>query len=634
MENALSQNRRWPKAVGLALAAALACIPVGCGDATGVGGTSGENANDFGGAGGSGGAAGVEGVGGQGGTGAPTTADGFGGIGSNPVDELFADPGRSGADPASPEIYESDAAACYETPQSCGAPGCAVFASCCVRTGVCCLPIVDELGLPSALDYQQCAGLELAACSTGDATAAAFGLAEPVISDRGLVPNGNAVVEGGALIGAPINLSSLRVALRVQFTLPVGCGSTCLQSAGVAFTATAPDAFVDADVGLLLSGSRGEVSLMIGNAVAASFDAGTDSTQWRLVLSPEGTAEVFRDEVSQGAYSFDAAGLPQAQLVVFGRNLGAISSSAAVANIDVQTSLCDNPSAWQDRAPFSVTFQGGDVPGHASGRAPSVVDQGATRRVAYEVDGEIFVAAEAAPGALVLESLVPALVPTEPFETNGVGDPELVVDGTSLLMFYTARSDTGAGSIGLATSDQDPPMFTKDLQPVVEPGGDVTSYDAPTVFRRDGLWVLIARGTLTDGATELHAFYTNDLGTPWTRIFDGGLEHLTRTDGPGNELTGPSLIVHNSAYHLYYARRTGTRWAIELAVSDELLLWRPLGQVLAGSGAGFDSLGARSPDAISGPDRVDLVYAGQNGVAFDLGQATRSAPSETALFDF
>ena len=60
------------------------------------------------------------------------------------------------------------------------------------------------------------------------------------------------------------------------------------------------DAFVDAEVGLLLSGSRDVVSLMIGNAVADTFDAGTDSTTWRLVLSPNGSAQVFRNESSLG----------------------------------------------------------------------------------------------------------------------------------------------------------------------------------------------------------------------------------------------------------------------------------------------------------------------------------------------
>ena len=92
------------------------------------------------------------------------------------------------------------------------------------------------------------------------------------------------------------------------------------------------------------------------------------------------------------------------------------------------------------------------------------------------------------------------------------------------------------------------------------------------------------------------------------------------------------MIIHNSAYHLYYARRTGTRWSVELAVSDELVLWRPMGEVLGGSGEGFDSLGARSPDALSqpDPDQIDIVYSGQDGVSFRLGTASRAAPSDTA----
>ena len=67
-----------------------------------------------------------------------------------------------------------------------------------------------------------------------------------------------------------------------------------------------------------------------------------------------------------------------------------------------------------------------------------------------------------------------------------------------------------------------------------------------------------------------------------------------------------------------------------LAVSDELLLWRPMGDVLGGSDEDFDSLGARSPDALSEQDRIDIVYAGQDGVSFRLGTASRAAPSDTA----
>jgi hypothetical protein len=251
--------------------------------------------------------------------------------------------------------------------------------------------------------------------------------------------------------------------------------------------------------------------------------------------------------------------------------------------------------------------------------------------VAFELDDEIFVAEREAPGQLNLSDNAPALVPTEPYEAMGIADPELETDGTFLFLFYTARDGNGAGSIGAAVSAQDPPVFTKSPGgPILVPTGDVVSLDAPSVVFRDGLWLMVVRATLSTGASELRAYYTSDVEGEWAPIVNGGLEQLTRVDDPTSEITGPSLIVHNSAYQLYYGRRTGTRWSVELAVSDELLLWRPLGKSLGGSGEGFDSLGARSPDAISQTDRIDLVYTGQNGVSFRLGSASRAAPSDTA----
>jgi predicted GH43/DUF377 family glycosyl hydrolase len=251
-------------------------------------------------------------------------------------------------------------------------------------------------------------------------------------------------------------------------------------------------------------------------------------------------------------------------------------------------------------------------------------------RVAYEIDGAIFVAERTAPGELVLETLVPALVPTEPYETLGMEDPELVSNGSALRVFYTARDAAGAGSIASAVSMDDPFVFMKSAAPELAPEGNVVSFDAPSVLYRDGLWLMIVRATLSTGATELRAYYSSFGDGPWTRIVEGGLEPLTEVTEPTSDVTSPSLIVHNSAYHLYYARRTGTRWTIELAVSDELLLWRPIGEVLEGSGEGFDSLGARSPDAISRPDGIDLVYSGQDGVSPRLGSAFRLAPSSSA----
>ena len=616
------------------MAVLLAVVVAGCGGESAGSGAAfdPDRGSPTAGAGGAGGAEGDGGV-----VTPNASAEGFT---DNPVDQLFANPQRNpgdvlGADAGAAEGYSDAALACYASIDACGGSECGAFASCCVNTGTCCAPIIDDPPLPATLDFQQCAGQTVDACAQGAGSeATAFGELAPVLSGRGLVPNGTATAEGGALIGAPVDLSSQRIDVDVRFTLPLGCNETCLESAGVTLTASAPGAFVRADLGLLLSGSRKAVNLMIGDAVADSFDAGTDSTQWRLLLSPDGAAQVFRDGNALGTYAFDAASLKQAQLVVFGRNLGAATTSAAIASIEVESSFCDNPQAWVDRAPISITLDGTELPGHAAARGPSIVDEGTLRRMAYEVDGEIFISEEEAPDEFFLDDASSALVPTESYEALGVSDPELVWDGSALYLFYTARDETGAGSIRLAVSVQSPPLFMKTEAPLPAPGGNVTSYDAPSVVYRDGLWLLVARATLSGGETELRAFYANDPETEWSRVINGGLEELSAVADPTSEVTDPSLIVHNSAYHLYYARRTGTRWSVQLAVSDELLLWRPMGDVLGDSNESFDSLGARSPDALSQPDRIDIVYSGQDGVSLRLGTASRAAPSDTAASFF
>ena len=613
--------------------ALLAVVAAGCNDSDSAGSGLGP---DFG----AGGSAGTgEGVGGQGGAGAPSfnTDASFE---RNPVDLLLANPQRNpadvlgGIDAPGAGGYGAAAAACYASTDACGDADCQAFASCCVNTGACCEPILDAPPLPAVIDFQKCAGQTADGCAEGvGADSMSFGELDSVLSPRGLIPNGTATAEGGVSIGDVVDLSSQRVEVEVQFTLPVGCNGTCLESAGIAFTASAPDAFVDAEVGLLLSGSREAVNLMLGNAVADSFDAGTDDTRWRLVLSPDGSAQVLRDGNSLGTYSFDAAALQQTRFVVFGRNLGAADTSAAIAVVEVSLSFCDTPTSWNERQAVAITLDGNEVPDHAFASAPSIVDLGARRIMAYEVGGEIFLAEEEAPGEIFLSDGTAALVPTEAYEALGVEDPELVWDGSSMFLFYTARDANGVGSIATALSDQDVQAFVKGQGPSLVPTGDVLSYDAPSALYRDGLWLLVVRAALADGTTELHAFYS-DLGSDWVRVIDGGLEKLTRNDSATSEITGPSLIVHNSAYQLYYARRAGTRWSVELAVSDELLLWRPMGDVLGNSSESFDSLGARSPDAISQPDRIDSVYSGQDGVSFRLGTASRTAPSDTAATIF
>ena len=631
------RNQRWWRPLP---ALVLAALSVGCGSALDEDGTPALD--------GAGGSAGTEGGAGAVGDGG---FDGAGGQGAapsyfdanpeaftrNPIEQLFADPERGlgdvlGTDSQDAQGYVDAATACYAEPDSCKEPGCDLFASCCVATGSCCAPVVEP-AIPESVDFTLCAGQSISDCAAADPfSTSVFGPEEPVLTERGLIPNGSASAEGGVLIGESVDLASQRVLIELQFSLPLGCGGTCLQSAGVAFAeGPEPDDFVGAEVGLLLSGSRETVSLIIAGQVADSFDAGDDDTLWLLGLTPSGVVTVARDGLAQGAYGFDAEALRQARLAIFGRNLGADAESAAVARIETQTEVCDNPRGWTERTPVSVAVDGNLDSSLRMGAEPSVAEGPQYTAVAFELGGQLFVAEEADFGQLTLDgpSAAPALIPTEPSEAGGVSDPELVWMLDTLHLFYTAFDANGFGSIRAAIITDG--SVRKQPAPVLVPEGEVVSYEAPTIHVGDGLVLLIARATLQSGATELRAFYSADPETGWARIVDGTLEELTRIEDASVDLASPSLIVHNGAYHLYYARRTGTRWAIELAVSDELLLWRPLGEALGASGEGFDSMGARGPDARSLSDRIELLYMGQDGVSFQLGVASRAAPSETAL---
>ncbi|MDH3729355.1 MAG: hypothetical protein OER77_17630, partial [Myxococcales bacterium] len=513
----MSQNRRIQCWKWLGAAAALVVLLGGCGEdidsrgnltagPTGGTGTP-DGSEDVGGAGGGGGSSGV------------TFHGNIEVVDQNPVGTLVADPGNSGyeavtgTDMSTPMEYATLAFTCYASPDACLADSCGVLATCCVDTGTCCKPIADP-PLPPELDFQACDGLDLDSCAVGDGTTAvATDPSQPVINDGGLVPGGDASSEGSAIIGDPVDLATTRVRVDVEFTLPIGCGPSCLESAGVTFSNTTPGAFIEAEVGLLLNGSRNEVNLMIGDTVADTFDAGSDQTRWALVVSPEGRVEVLRNDIGQGPHAFDPSTLRQASLILFGRNLSEAQNSAAIRRIEVQTSFCDIPSSWNVRAPVVITDDmGGVLPSERFGRGPSVASDGSeVLRFAYAIDGEFFWGRSSGGGLVELISPAPALSPSFAHEAGGVEDPDLVFDGTDWHLFYTARDENGVGSIGHAVATPAETFLTADPIPTLSAIDGAVSLDAPTVHWRAGLWVLIARATLGSGATELRAYYTSAL---------------------------------------------------------------------------------------------------------------------------
>ncbi|MEM7434490.1 MAG: hypothetical protein AAF436_04995 [Myxococcota bacterium] len=626
-----------------------ACVAVGCqeGDTNGntvdfgpslppegggTGGGGGEGSPTLGGD-----AAG--GAGGSGGGFAPVEDGGVRGLVDNPVGLLVADPLRSawgqlgGTDFGAAEDYGAQALACYGSESTCSGESCAVFATCCIDSGNCCVPSEDP-ALAAPLAFATCDGLDLAGCaSTLGVVADGFGPVAPSFTARGLVPGGNITSEGGASFGSAFDLATTKVRADVRFAAPADCGPSCLESAGVAFSGSEPSNFVDAGLGLLLSGSRNEVNLMIGDAVADQFDAASGSSEWSLVASPEGRVEVLRDDVSLGTYAFDPSSLRQASFLVFGRNLNAAPDNAAVRSVEIGTSICDAAQGWESRSPVDVTTGlGTTLPEAQFGERPSIAEGDGERRVAYGLDGEIFWALETGPTLAELITTAPALTPSRPHDAAGAADPELVFDGTAWHLFYTAIDANGVRSIGHATATPMDTSFSTEPNATLVPSGDETSIEAPTVYFRQGLWLLVVRARLVNGSNELRAFYSSEPNTGWARVEGGSLEAQTRVTDAGSEVTDPSLIVHNSAYSLYYARRTGTRWVTELLASDELLVWRSIGESLGASTTvdAFDSEGARGGDAISLTDRIELVYQGQGDVSFRLGRASRPSPSESA----
>jgi hypothetical protein len=556
---------------------------------------------------------------------------------NNPIEQLFADGERTPFDffdglGTGPQSYADTASICYADAADCESSLCTPFAACCVATGRCCMP-PEVSPLPESLSFIDCSGGAVEDCAASKGyDAVEFGDRGVLITSRGLVPNGDATSEGGTLLGDAVALTNERVTVTVTFAYPRGCNGTCLESAGVAFTSDdGTDRFNGAAVGLLFSGSRERVSLLIGGQTVDAYPAADASATWTLALSPAGTVEVASGDATLGVYAFDPEPLSSARLAVFGRSLFSNANSAAVSSLSTTVELCDSPRGWTERTAVNVTLDGGPSSGFASASEPSLLDDPFSNTVAFEADGSIYLG-ELADGVVEVSSVGARLVESEPYEAGGIGEPELFTFADTLLLYYAAFDDMGAGSIRSASLIDD--ELVKSVVPVLVPDGDVVSYDSPTVSAREGLVVLVARATLASDATELRIFYTSDPSTGWAPIVDGSLEAITRIDGATEDVTGPSLIVHNSAYQLYYARRVGTRWTVEVAASDELLFWRPLGEALGPSGSGFDRLGARSLDARSGFDEIDALYMGQDDVSFGLGRVARPAPSDTASAPF
>ena len=558
------------------------------------------------------------------------------GVAASPEADDAADP-DVGASPGSGEVGScfdetADPAffTCGEVTMTC--PG---LRSCCVADSTCCSTVTNGPLPVGAITFDECPDADAASCLEDQGwTVEPFGLPRPAVRGGGLMPMGDDSYDSGLVIGAPVDMTSHVVTLGADIAPPSTCDAGCLDAVGIGFTALpsiGDTSHVQVLAGLIYSGARNAVTLVRGEMAIESWGEVSGIQRWQLRVRPD-AVEVVRD--GSVLLSTDALGATEARAVVWGRNHNRPADDplgARLMGLQIETELCDIPTAWPERGELLVRNARSEVWAPDAIRGPTIATSpDGTTLVAFEVDGNLMVSQLTDAGELMVPTPVHESVITRG-EGTSYADPELVWDaGTGgFALYYTIlRSETA--SIGRAYGDETGGSWGAS-GPILEAKEGFVRFEQPTVVRHDysNQWIMVVRGTDGDGVAQLVPLLSSD-GRTW-RLVAGDLGAITRPDDgeragfDADEIAHPSIVVANGAWQLYYAGRSGTRWGVGLIVSDELLHWRRVGEVLAGDGNGFDRLGASAPDAQASGDLVTLVYEGHDGVHASVGRAARYA---------
>lgn len=565
--------------------------------------------------------------------------------GLSDVDAGETEPGETdedGLDATGRSAPGANLTACYAPPYpeadlDCDLEGCAPIAACCVGDGDCCAEI------PGARDDVSFAGCAGGSAPVDDCLGGgrAFGDPMPWVDASGLLhPGGGMLADSGYVLDAEHDLASDRIEVTAVFLPATGCGASCLESAGVGLTTQAElgdGDHVSPAAGMILSGSRGQVGLIVDGDVVDWLDVTVPGGQtFTLTARPTGELTVRTAQadgtIEERAASFVARGV--ARVVAYGRsrNPDALGSrlGARIAALQVVGALCDVPDAWRTRATLPVTRVGSTLAADAAG--PSVAtDAAGDTWVAFDHQGAIHVA-RLVGDALELQHELgdPAFEAGGDHDVAGMRDPDLVFTGSGWSVFYTAVAPDGRRSIGHAAGASLDALFA-DPAPLSLPLDGEVDVDQPSALEHEGVLVLVVR-VEREGGHFFEAFRQDAAGADFRR-FVGNLRRLTDDVQSGDlgatEVAAPSLVIHHDAWILHYAARRGARWSIQLLVSQDMRVFRSMGTVLEGSGAAgaFDRLGVSHPDALSVGDEVQLLYAGHDGIGRRLGRVRRAASS-------
>lgn len=544
------------------------------------------------------------------------------------ADVLPADPARFApflaAAPAAFGPLQDDAPApwttCYTSPNGCASTPCNLLATCCVATGDCAALQLDGQ-LPDALLFTGCAsGASALTCLAGQPLAP-IGSSTPTVEAGGLRPSGSATQEGGVLVGQPVDLRVDRVELSVVFVPPVACpNNSCLESAGVSLARPEELALgvVNVLVGLLYSPSRGDVSLVVGGQLRASWLLPDPDVTFTLELHPSGVVRVHRDEeLLTSAFTFSPrAG---AQVVLHGRN--SELQGARVRSLHALQYRSEAPAVFGARTALTLTAPVDVDPWEP--RDPTVVEHEGRIYVVVENDGALY-RGELVGTTATFDSAHRVVVDTG--REDALLTPSLLVrPGGETFLVYAAELEDGTRVIR-ARHGVDGPLGALPDQLAVASPPDGESLDDPSVIEHRGRVLLLVRHRAVSGETELELWRSpadavstlRDLApAPASNL--GTLTRVVAERSAQEQLRAPHLSVRGGTYRVHVERRVGTRSVIEVLVGDELRAFRHLGEALSPRTGTPDALGVGSPSALQAPSGVEaLYYVGRDGLAVRL----------------
>ncbi len=543
---------------------------------------------------------------------------------------------------ADASVPPSEARDCYDNVDNdengvtdCRDLACAASTLCCVGSGNdgCC----ESTGTSVTLSLAGCGDGDASACLGSDPSIVLFGA--PIIENSALVPQGG-LGHGGVVLGSPIDPRAGNIELIADIDAPPTRCSDCVDGAGIALLETLPAADGSAIVplGVLASGARNEVLVLVGDEPVARTALATGVTRYRIELDVEGNARVYAG--SELLTSVGGIRLPtQALPAVFGRTANRPAGVAAISvqSASVTTRACDAPSALVRRSAPVLPWSGATWSPREV-RRPSVVvwDEGTTRHalMAFAFEGQVHLAGRTGIGEFrnaLGDPGPPAF--TLPAELAAARDPWLAIDGDHFVIFFVGVDADGATSVW--RSDGEPAYSETFGAPVLVLSPSTLSVDAidgPSVLADTSTWTMIAR-VHVDESHHLVELVSQD-GVGWG-FRNGTLEAATIRSPQDldlfavdrDEVAAPAIIVRSdpsgvAIRRLYYAARRGTHWSIALLVSEPSAptVWRALSSVLE-PGSGFDLFAVSDPAPVVEDGILRLFYAGSDGTTFRIGVA-------------